>query len=65
MDNSKISTMYVTEEDMRKNIREMRSDLNIVVKDFTAVIKELNTKINNLQETLSLQAEMIKELTPK
>jgi len=64
MDNSKIFTMYVTEEDLRKNIRELRSDIKIIVKDFTAVIKDLNIKLNNIQETISLQAEMIKELTP-
>jgi len=65
IDNSKIITMYVTEEDMRKNVREIRSDINIIVKDFTAAIKELTIKFNTLQETVALQAQMIKELTPK
>jgi len=55
-------SMYVTEEELRKNIREVRSDINTIVKDFFAAFKELKEEINDLQETTSLQSEMIRDL---
>tara|TARA_Y100000034_G_scaffold136800_1_gene215865 strand:+ start:796 stop:975 length:180 start_codon:yes stop_codon:yes gene_type:complete len=54
--------MYVTEKDLKANVRELRTDLIMFAKEYNAELENLRDKISNLTVQLEMQQEEITKL---
>ena len=54
--------IYVTEQELKMNIRELRTDIKAVAKDLGAEIKMLHNMIVDLEEIIELQNTVIQDV---
>lgn len=57
-----IFIMYVTESDLKMNIREIRSDINALAKDMAGANNDLVERIKQLEEIVEYLNGIIREL---
>lgn len=54
--------MYVTPQDLKAQVRDLRADISAVAKDLSGDIQYLNQRIDELKNIIEFQAEAIKKL---
>lgn len=57
--------MYVTPQEFKSQVRELRAEINAAAKDIGGDIQYLFQRLNELQDLLNMQQEVINKLTEK
>ena len=55
--------MYITPQELKSQVRDLRSELLAVAKDLGGEIQFLNQRINELYSIIETQSETIRKLT--
>lgn len=54
---------YVTEKDLKANVRELRTEISTLSKEFLIEIRTLYSRVKELEDLVKLQGEIIQTIT--